>query len=85
MIVPPLKGLNKCIPMTNPGLAPWALQEYRPKGLIAQPHQSIPQNNTITIKYKNTNATIHLHTPKHTSQSDNKPCKGNTLAKPRVE
>ena len=27
-------GLNKCIPMTNPGLAPWAMQEYRPKGLI---------------------------------------------------
>ena len=23
-------GLNKCISMINPGLAPWALQEYRP-------------------------------------------------------
>ena len=23
-------GLNKCIPIINPGLAPWAMQEYRP-------------------------------------------------------
>ena len=23
-------GLNKCISMLNPGLAPWAMQEYRP-------------------------------------------------------
>ena len=23
-------GLNKCVPMINPGLAPWAMQEYRP-------------------------------------------------------
>ena len=23
-------GLNKCISMPNPGLAPWAMQEYRP-------------------------------------------------------
>ena len=23
-------GLNKCIPTINPGLAPWALQEYCP-------------------------------------------------------
>ena len=28
--VPPLKGLNKCIPIITPGLAPWAMQEYRP-------------------------------------------------------
>ncbi len=26
--------LNQCIPMINPGLAPWAMQEYRPKGLL---------------------------------------------------
>ena len=25
-----LTGLNKCVSMTNPGLAPWAMQEYRP-------------------------------------------------------
>ncbi|GEM_PF-6938853 len=29
-------GLNKCVPMINPGLAPWALNKYRPKGLIAR-------------------------------------------------
>ena len=23
-------GLNKCIPIIYPGLAPWAMQEYRP-------------------------------------------------------
>ena len=27
-------GLNKCISMINLGLAPWAMQEYRPKGLL---------------------------------------------------
>ena len=41
--VPLLKGLNKCFNTLNPGLAPWALQEYRPKGLTARPQQSIPQ------------------------------------------
>ena len=29
-------GLNKCVPMINPGLAPWAMNKYRPKGLIAR-------------------------------------------------
>ena len=32
--VPPLKGLNKCVPMINPGLTPWAMQEYRPVGAL---------------------------------------------------
>ena len=27
-------GLNKCVSMINPGLAAWAMQEYRPKGLL---------------------------------------------------
>ena len=27
-------GLNKCVPIINPGLAPWAMQECRPKGLF---------------------------------------------------
>ena len=27
-------GLNKCVPIINSGLAPWAMQEYRPKGLL---------------------------------------------------
>ena len=26
--------LNKCVPIINPGLMPWAVQEYRPKGLL---------------------------------------------------
>ena len=29
-VVPPLKGLNKYTITNNPGLAPWAMQEYRP-------------------------------------------------------
>ena len=33
-VVPPLKGLNKYIDYYYPGLAPWAMQECRPKGLI---------------------------------------------------
>ena len=32
--VPPLKGLNKYIDYYYPGLAPWAMQECRPKGLL---------------------------------------------------
>ena len=32
--VPPLKGLNKYVPIINPGLAPWAMQEYRPVGAL---------------------------------------------------
>ena len=27
-------GFNKCVPIINPGLTPWAMQEYCPKGLI---------------------------------------------------
>ena len=27
-------GLNKCVSMIDPGLAPRAMQEYRPKGLL---------------------------------------------------
>ena len=36
-----LKGLNKCIPLINPGLAPWTMREYRPKGLSGQAHQNL--------------------------------------------
>ena len=50
MIVPPLKGLNKCITMINPGLAPWALREYRPVGAHCPNTTINPPNNTITIK-----------------------------------
>ena len=27
-------GLKKCVSMSNPGLAPWAMQEYRPVGAL---------------------------------------------------
>ena len=30
----PVGGSKKDVPMINPGLAPWARREYRPKGLI---------------------------------------------------
>ena len=66
MIVPPLKGLNKCIPMINPGLAPWALREYRPLGAHCPNATINPTNNTTTIKYKNTNERNNPFTlPKH--------------------
>ena len=30
-------GLNKCTITNNPGLAPWAVQEYRPLGALLHP------------------------------------------------
>ena len=30
MVCAARSGLNKCVSMINPGLAPWAMQEYRP-------------------------------------------------------
>ena len=32
-------GLKKCVSMINPGLAPWAMQEYRPYRALLRPHQ----------------------------------------------
>ena len=35
-------GLNECVPIINPGLAPWAMQEYRPyRAPLRLHHQSI--------------------------------------------
>ena len=63
MIVPPLKGLNKCITMINPGLAPWALREYRPVGAHCPNTTINPPNNTITInqiqKHERTQESIY--------------------------
>ena len=73
MIVPPLKGLNMCFNSLNPGLAPWAMQEYCPKGLTARTQQFIytPQTHlTNTIPRHNT----------ANAQYDNEPCKGDTPA-----
>ena len=36
-------GLNKCIPIINPGLAPWAMQEYRPY----RAHLRLPNQYTL--------------------------------------
>ena len=35
-------GLNKCVSIINPGLAPWAMQEYRPyRALCIIPNQNV--------------------------------------------
>ena len=69
MIVPPLKGLNKCVSMINPGLAPWAMREYRPVGAHYPTAPTIPNttNNTITIKQiqKHERMQQSIYTPKH--------------------
>ena len=47
-------GLNKCVPMINPGLAPWAMQEYRPyRAPLRPPNQNILE--TVTRSQKRTN------------------------------
>ena len=49
-------GLNKCVSIINPGLAPWAMKKYRPVGAHCPtvPIPPIPQ--TIQSQsYKNTN------------------------------
>ena len=63
MIVPPLKGLNKCVSMINPGLAPWAMQEYRPLGAHCPTATINPTNNTIKQIHERTQQSIY--TPKH--------------------
>ena len=42
-VVPPLKGLKIYSNTLNPGLAPWALQEYRPLGAHCSNAPTIPQ------------------------------------------
>ena len=95
MIVPPLKGLNKCVPMINPGLTPWAMQEYRPLGAHCPTATINPTNNTIKQIHERTQQSIytpqtHLTNiiPRHNTanaQYDKEPCKGDTPAKPRVK
>ena len=36
-------GLNKCVSMPNPGLAPWAMKTYRPYGA----HLSLSNQYTL--------------------------------------
>ena len=44
-------GLNKCVPMINPGLAPWALNKYRPKGLIARMGVSLKIRMVYAVEF----------------------------------
>ena len=40
-------GLNKYVSMINPGLAPWAMQEYRPY----RAHLRLPYHFTILMRF----------------------------------
>ena len=98
MIVPPLRGSINVFQWLTQGLRPGLCRSIAPLGLIARPHQSPPHHNPYNHNQTKTrtNATIHLHTQKHltntiprhnsaNAQSDKEPCKGGTPAKPRVE
>ena len=39
-------GLNKCVSIPNPGLAPWAMREYRPY----RAHLRLPYHFTILMR-----------------------------------
>ena len=43
----PVGGLNKCVSMLNPGLAPWAMQEYRPYRALLYSHQLQACSDTL--------------------------------------
>ena len=48
-------GLNKCVPIINPGLAPWAMQEYRPyRAPLRLHHQSSKKMVCIKINLMQT-------------------------------
>ena len=49
LLVPPLKGLNKCVSILNPGLAPWAMQEYRPYRAPLRPHQLLACSDALAL------------------------------------
>ena len=94
MIVPPLKGLKICFNTPNPGLAPWAMREYRPVGAhcpnatIKSPPQYDKQyNQTKNTTERNNPFKSQKHLtntiPRHNSanvQYDKEPCKGDTPA-----
>ena len=90
MIVPPLKGLNKCVPIINPGLAPWAIQEYRPLGAHCPTAPINPTNNppipqTIqpqSNKYKNTTERNNSFTHPKTHLTNTIPQTPNTTKSP---
>ena len=43
-------GLNKCVTIINPGLAPWALQEYRPPLGLFNNNNSNKINTTYSFQ-----------------------------------
>ena len=45
----PVGGLNKCVSMLNPGLAPWAMQEYRPYRALLRPHQLLAYSDALAL------------------------------------
>ena len=58
-------GLNKCVSIINPGLAPWALQEYRPLGALCH-NTLINSTNTIQSQSnKKTQTQQFIYTPKN--------------------
>ncbi len=42
-------GLKKCVSMLNPGLAPWAMQEYRPYRALLRPHQLLAYFDALVL------------------------------------
>ena len=43
-------GLNKCVPMINPGLAPWAMKMYRPcRAPLRLPNQLLGYFNVLAL------------------------------------
>ena len=42
-------GLKKCVSMLNPGLAPWAMQEYRPYRALLRPHQLLAYSDALAL------------------------------------
>ena len=48
-------GLNKCVTMINPGLAPWAMKEYRPYRALGRlpPIDILYSFDTLTLKSTN--------------------------------
>ena len=58
-------GLNKCVTIINPGLAPWALQEYRPVGAHCPTAPINPTNTIQSQSNTKTQTQQFIYTPKN--------------------
>ncbi len=70
----PRWGLNKCVSMINPGLAPWAMQECRPCRAISvsdTKSQSISMHQHIRTNECSTTAIQSDNNPSHHQPSAN--------------